>query len=360
MPRRPRLRRRAKSCARIEKLINLEVGLRTVLVVGCGPRPDAMQELLEMGYLAAGVEPVVESADAAREVLGSDAVVGVGCAEALPFDSASQRVVLMESVFEHVDSPEKSLAEAFRVLIPGGILFIMTTNRWRLSLSGENYEFNVPFYNWFPAIVKECYVHEHLHTNPALANYTPRPAVHWFSYPDLCRLGRTAGFARFYSLLDVLDATSPRVAKSGLRKRLFAAAQRSAWLRALALTQVGGSISCSSGSQGTNYPSSILSGGDSTVARAASETALSPLVSVSLSVRTGLANDGSDGAPRSSYTRSISNCVMSPTISRRTAAASRLMAPPRNIISIALAALRQSPTARSMTASRAGSSPSLE
>ena len=44
-----------------------------------------------------------------------------------------------------------------------------------------------------------------LHYEPQLANYNARPAVHWFSFPDLCRLGREAGFAQFYSPLDLID-----------------------------------------------------------------------------------------------------------------------------------------------------------
>ena len=39
----------------------------------------------------------------------------------------------------------------------------------------------------------------HLHYNPSLANFSLRPAVHWWTYADLCRAGREAGFAQFYT-----------------------------------------------------------------------------------------------------------------------------------------------------------------
>ena len=101
----------------------------------------------------------------------------------------------MEHVLEHADSPRQSLAEIYRVLIPGGVAYIATSNRYHFSPIGYNGEFNVPFYNWFPDALKEAFVHHHLHFKPSLANYTPRPAVHWFCYSDLCRVGRDAGFA---------------------------------------------------------------------------------------------------------------------------------------------------------------------
>ena len=53
-----------------------------------------------------------------------------------------------------------------------------TTNRYRFSPTGSNDEFRVRFFNWFPRIVKESYVFQHLHFDPTLANYSPRPAVH--------------------------------------------------------------------------------------------------------------------------------------------------------------------------------------
>jgi len=122
-----------------------------------------------------------------------------------------------------------------------------TTNRQRISLTGENGEYNVPFFHWLPRSVQESFVFLHLHYRPSLANYTQRPAVHWFSYADLCALGRQAGFAQFYSPLDLrrrsdVPLTANPVKRLLLQSRLLEAIQRSAWLRALALTQLGSNI----------------------------------------------------------------------------------------------------------------------
>jgi hypothetical protein len=113
-------------------------------------------------------------------------------------------------------------------------------------LGGHEAEFNVPFYPWLPGIVKESYVFRHLHYDPSLANYTERPAVHWFTFAELCRLGRAAGFFQFYSHLDLKTSEPSNFSGSDRTRRLKAKVlihvQRNPWLRALALSQRGGMI----------------------------------------------------------------------------------------------------------------------
>ena len=226
----------------IERLVDLSTGPRSVAVVGCGPNPQSLKYLIERGYDVVGIEPVVGFAEKAAAALGDPRMIHVGTAESLPLLPASQRVVLLESVLEHVDSASAALAEAFRVLAPGGVLYVYTTNRMRFSVLGHNQEFIVRFYNWFPRLVKECYVYRHLHFDPRLANYSLRPAVHWFSYSDLCSLGRHVGFAQFYSLIDLVEADDASMKQRRFRRWLVDRSRRHPWLRALALTQYGSSI----------------------------------------------------------------------------------------------------------------------
>ena len=201
-----------------------------------------LQDLLSRGVDAVGVEPVQGSVESAWAYVGGPDRVLLGTAEALPFKAHELDVVLLENVLEHVDSVEQTIAEAFRVLKPGGVFYVVTNCRTRFSPSGKNGEFRARFYNWFPPLVKEGYVHKHLHYQPSLANFTPRPAVHWFTYAGLCRYGRQAGFAQFYSLVDLLDETAPAVQRSRLRRIALPLVKHNPWLRALALTQFGGSI----------------------------------------------------------------------------------------------------------------------
>jgi ubiquinone/menaquinone biosynthesis C-methylase UbiE len=183
---------------------------------------------------------------AAGEYLGDPDVVLKGAAESIPLPDASQDLVVFDNVLEHVESPLQSLTEIFRVLKPGGITYLTTTNRHRVSLVGANWEYNVPFFNWYPRLLKESYIFRHLHYEPRIANFTERPAVHWFSFADLCAVGRMAGFAQFYSPLDlrrVEDAPAKGLKSMLLRQPWFLRAiQRNPFLRTLALTQIGGEI----------------------------------------------------------------------------------------------------------------------
>src|SRR5712692_2654124 len=181
----------------IGRMIDLGHGLKTVCDIGCGPNPTTLRWLRERGFTAVGIEPVTGFVEAGCGMLDDPKGVLQGTAERVPLPDESQRVVLLESVLEHVDSPRQAIGEAYRVLAPGGVLFVYTTNRYRISLAGRNGEFRVPFYNFFPDIVKESYVFDHLHYNPKLANYFSLPAVHWFCFSDLCKLGRDAGFSKF-------------------------------------------------------------------------------------------------------------------------------------------------------------------
>jgi SAM-dependent methyltransferase len=227
--------------SRLDNLVDLSQ-LRNVVVIGCGPKPQPIRLLRERNHNVVGVEPVPSFVEAARDYLGSAESVLEGAAEAIPLPDCSQQVVFCYSVLEHVVSPSKSLNEMFRVLAPGGIAVITTTNKFRISLGGHNGEYRVRFFNWLPDLVKECFVFQHLHYTPALANYSELPAVHWFSYASLCALGRQAGFARFYSVLDLMDQNEPAIRKSKLRKWLLNRLKFNPWLRALALTQRGDTI----------------------------------------------------------------------------------------------------------------------
>ncbi len=220
------------------RLVDLNA-CRNILVLGCGPHPQQALILRNKGFKVVGVDPVQSFVETARIYLGDSVTVMRGAAEAIPLPDSSQDIVVFENVLEHVDSIPHSLEEIYRVLAPGGVLCVSTTNRHHFSLTGSNGEFNVPFYNWFPRLVKESYIFQHLHYNPKLANYTERPAVHWLSFADLCSRGRDAGFAKFYAIVDLMRSSDPSIVKSRLRRALFPLIQKNPWLRSLALTQIG-------------------------------------------------------------------------------------------------------------------------
>jgi len=227
----------------LRKLIDLSRMPKTVAVIGCGPNPYTVRELLDEGFDACGIEPVQGFAEAARVFLQDADRIHVASAESMPFPDNSQSIVLLESVLEHVDSPVAALSECYRVVAPGGVLFVDTTNRLHFSLTGRNWEFRTPFYNWFPDIVKESYVFRHLHYAPHLADYSSRPAVHWFTFAELCKLGRQVGFAQFYSRLDFPGTYAHgNAVRRFLKVSLQKSMAKHPWLRSLALAQYGSSV----------------------------------------------------------------------------------------------------------------------
>jgi SAM-dependent methyltransferase len=226
---------------RLGRLLDLR-DRRHVLVVGCGPRPETIQQLCRLGYDAVGVEVNRGFAELAREYLHQPELVLEGEAEALPCADATFDLVFCDNVLEHVISPRRALAEMHRVLAPGGAAYVVTTNRFRISLTGRNGEFRVPYFNWLPATLKESLVFQHLHFDPGLANYAVRPAVHWFTYAELCALGREAGFEHFYSPLDLSEPGDAPMRRSRFKRWLLPRVKKRPWLRALALLQVGAAI----------------------------------------------------------------------------------------------------------------------
>lgn len=76
---------------------------------------------------------------------------------ALPFADGSFDVVVSNHVIEHVGGPDEQrrhLAEARRVLRPGGVLYLAAPNRW--SLVEPHYR--LPFLSWLPGPVANAYV----------------------------------------------------------------------------------------------------------------------------------------------------------------------------------------------------------
>jgi 2-polyprenyl-3-methyl-5-hydroxy-6-metoxy-1,4-benzoquinol methylase len=138
----------------VDLLIDTERLGKDAAVIGCGPKPEVVCYLATAGYHVTGVEPVSASVREAREYLGGVAHVIQGTAESVELASESQALVLLENVLEHVDSVDGSLKESYRILKPGGVLFVRTTNRMRFSITGINWEFTTRFFNWFPPPAK--------------------------------------------------------------------------------------------------------------------------------------------------------------------------------------------------------------
>lgn len=97
----------------------------SVVDVGCG-NGDRLERFEAVGWgRAVGVEFDEEAVDIARAKGRS---VRQGTAERSPEEDASHDLVFMHHVIEHVRDPAAAMAEAWRVLKPGGELFVLTPN----------------------------------------------------------------------------------------------------------------------------------------------------------------------------------------------------------------------------------------
>ena len=95
-----------------------------VLDVGCSSG-DRLLVMKEAGLAPAGVE-ISPAADFARERLKLD--VRRGTLEEAHFEADRFRAVTLHNVLEHVHEPQRLLAEALRILTPGGWLVIQVPN----------------------------------------------------------------------------------------------------------------------------------------------------------------------------------------------------------------------------------------
>ena len=82
----------------IKHLIDEDLLGRQAVVIGCGPRPETIKDLVGYGFKVVGVEPVDAAMRQASIFLRDTATVVKGSAEQIPLDDGSQSLVLMENV----------------------------------------------------------------------------------------------------------------------------------------------------------------------------------------------------------------------------------------------------------------------
>jgi ubiquinone/menaquinone biosynthesis C-methylase UbiE len=140
----------------------------------------------KLGHRVRGLDisdALLQTARKRAEEAGLPIVFELGSATDLPWPNASMDVCIAPELLEHVADWESCLKEFARVLRPGGVLYLTTTN----VLCPRQEEFTLPLYSWYPAPLKRYCERLAVTTHPQIVNFASYPAVHWFSFYSLSR-----------------------------------------------------------------------------------------------------------------------------------------------------------------------------
>ena len=210
-------------------------GALSVLDVGCGAGTEC-QVWAELGHGVTGIdisEPLVQLARKRAYEQGFDIRYDVGSAQQLPYAANTFDVCLIPQLLEHVPDWQKCLDEGTRVLRPGGLLYLSTTN----VLCPVQNEFELPLYSWYPNFVKRRCEKLAVTTHRDWVSHASFPAVHWFTFWQLKDYLAGKGLTCF----DRFDlAKGGRI--SPVRQAAFALIRRLPPLRVAAYVLVAGTI----------------------------------------------------------------------------------------------------------------------
>jgi 2-polyprenyl-3-methyl-5-hydroxy-6-metoxy-1,4-benzoquinol methylase len=214
-------RQRFEGVRRVTLGTRAALGLPTtaldVVDVGCGAGTQTLMWAAD-GHRAQGIDISAPLIDLARQRAQDGALEArfhVGSATALDLPDASVDVVLVSELLEHLPQWQPCVDEALRVLRPGGVIYLSTTN-W---LCPKQQEFTLPGYSWYPGALKRRCERLAVTTQRQWVQYASFPAVHWFSFYQLRRYLAARGFGA-RDRFDVMDAGESR------RKALVVAAIR--------------------------------------------------------------------------------------------------------------------------------------
>jgi SAM-dependent methyltransferase len=168
-------------------------GQKRVLEIGCGAGYDAY-EFARNGAIYTGIDIAPENIDRTRSHLALFGLAGdirEGDAEDLQLRSGSFDIVFSNGVLHHVPSIEKALSEAYRVLVPGGEIWMIVYHR-----NSVFYWLDLYLYRWW--ILGDRHRYRSFDERLSMIEYTTsaaKPLVRVYSTREVESLLRDAGFA---------------------------------------------------------------------------------------------------------------------------------------------------------------------
>lgn len=186
------------SVARLLADAGIEVAFKEVLDLGAG-LGGMSEELILRGAKVTAVEPGAAWAALTHRRVGRHSgkfkmIHAFG--EAIPLPSESIDVIVSLQVLEHVQSPEKVLSEAWRVLRPGGHFYLACEN----YLAFREGHYQVPWFPLLPKPIAQIYLR--------LLGRSPKflkEAVTYITHPGVLRRCRHLGFVRLRDK-EILDS----------------------------------------------------------------------------------------------------------------------------------------------------------
>jgi 2-polyprenyl-3-methyl-5-hydroxy-6-metoxy-1,4-benzoquinol methylase len=185
-------------------------GLR-LLDLGCGMGGFAVAAALQGAQVTAlDYNPAYADITALRAARHSLHIpVAVAAGEGLPLPSACFDAVTCWDVLEHVQSPDALLAEAARVLRPGGVLLLTAINR----LAFRDPHYHLPLINWLPRRLAEALiVLLGRRKGGAFRDRQRLSSMHYYTWTALHRQAALHGFR-------VYDLDAQRVARGEIGSR---------------------------------------------------------------------------------------------------------------------------------------------
>ncbi|RWE84618.1 MAG: class I SAM-dependent methyltransferase [Mesorhizobium sp.] len=145
-----------------------DLGLLQGVWLDCGCAEGGYTEALVAwgAQKAIGVDPERSRIDEAmaRKLVNDeklnrrpDAIEYHCCTDDFPLPDASVDATLLNEVLEHVADEAATLREIWRVLRPGGLLVVMSPNRWfpfeghGMQVLGRSFGFPIPLLPWLPS-----------------------------------------------------------------------------------------------------------------------------------------------------------------------------------------------------------------